>query len=465
MPSPRRILIRLALVLLGVFIAIVAVELALQTASWFHVRALRQRVAVSGAGKPLVAFVGDSNIYGLYVKDNETIDCALQTLAAKGGARGIATINKGYPGSASWAVLEQAKEALALHPVAIVARTGINNLWSLPTDTSFGPLANLRIVKLWRTLSYNWSWEKKQAITINSGEGGGELKSDARKINEQLAVVKAVKRDGTEELFELNRYARAREFAMIEDRYDSDLHKIAELCEAANVKCIFATYLASSRSGFSDIKVGILKFEGYHGARVADCSGIEAAVTNRIAVSAPADRPGIASIALATASGLILTKDSHPTPIGYQMEACVMLDVLKSAGIATDAPSTDLLTFIPNLKDVVPILRAGGTAAEPVFLYEGNAKDRVQVLFGRAGKCEHEHVPIPLDLFSWRPKSNLMESATITVADASGHARISFNTPSMITLQSATHAIAYVHRGGMGGAAQVVISEPLELKR
>lgn len=459
---------RILAIALGILLIFALLEAGLQVAALLQARASRERLRAAAAdGRPLVAFVGDSNIYGLYVDADQTIARNVERLSKAGGGRGVATVNLGYPGSPSWTVLEQARRALELKPVALVARAGINNYSSIPPDEGSGIFENLRIVKTARILLFNYRWDRLEQVQLNSGVGGEILDSEGRKVDENTAVLKAKLRDGGEELFELKRYKRSLEFAQIEPRLKKDLQQIVDLCDAAGTRCILAVYLAGAQPGFSDVRSLMLQFEGVRGARVADCARIPTQYAKKIASAPPASRPALASIAVASANGILLTKDSHPTAPGYAAEAAMVLQSLHLAGIATDSPDVEPLSQLPAVESQVPVLRQGrGTDGGLAFLYEGVAGDRVQVLFGvppvPGTELSYNHTAMPIDVQSWRQGGVMPETSVVTAADGSGRARLQFPADMAASLRGASRAVAYVHRGGKGGAAQILLSEPIE---
>lgn len=457
----RKWLRRLGAVFAGLLFILIALEVTLQIAAMLQLRSVRSRLQGSaGEGRPIVAFVGDSNIYGLYLEPNDTMPKWIERASRQNGKTGIATVNLGYPSQPTWDVLEQAKRALEYRPAALVVRAGINNFVSIPPEGGGGIAGRLRIVKLAKIVWFNLHWDKMESFELNSGVGGQVADADGRKMNENESIIKTKNRDGGEEFVEMRRYRRSLEYAQIEPRLRSDFTEIARLCEAAGAKCILATYLAGAKGGFADITKTMLTLEGVHGTRVADCSRIVSDYAESLK-----KLPGEGgSVAEAVANGTLLTLDDHPTAAGCAAEGSVIAKILKSAGISNDLPETDPLSVAPSPEKNTPKLAQGRGDGLP-FLYQGRAGDRVQVLFGVSGNCSYEHLPVPLQLTSWRRGAPMFETRSTAVADALGAVRIVYSGEQAAAAKEATHAIAVVRRGGKGGASQVLLSPPIEVRR
>ena len=148
-------------------------------------------------------------------------------------------------------------------------------------------------------------------------------------------------------------------FEKVAPRLRADYGRILDMCQAAGAKLVFATYLAGFEGTFGDIRAEMFAFGREHALPVADCTAVaieaitgaapEGASTNPAShkTNDPVDR--VARFAA------ILTRDRHPTPLGYEMEARVVAAALAEAGCGAAPPSEPPLS---------PILRRGAEAPE-----------------------------------------------------------------------------------------------------
>ena len=95
----RRILIRAGIVLAAFVIALALVEMGMRV--WARVEGMRMAEELTGNDplhRPIVVFCGDSNIYGVYVKPDETLPAVVERLCASRRAMGSAASILGFPG-------------------------------------------------------------------------------------------------------------------------------------------------------------------------------------------------------------------------------------------------------------------------------------------------------------------------------------------------------------------------------
>ena len=167
---------RLALVLGALFFCAVLLEGGLRVAAGFA--RLRSREAARGART--VVCLGDSNPYGVYVKEEETYPARLRgRLRASNADADV--VNLGVPGRNSREVREEVAADLARYaPAAVVILVGVNDLWgeAEPPPGALGRFfASLRLVRAARVLLAR---RKPPEGLLNPGEGGPEFRMEGR---------------------------------------------------------------------------------------------------------------------------------------------------------------------------------------------------------------------------------------------------------------------------------------------
>ena len=117
---------RLLVAFTAFLVALALLEVGLRVVGAIQLAAANRKLAGEDDGRPIVAFIGDSNIYGLYVANPETdtLPKQVEALSCSGGARGVRCVNLAIPAATTWNVVDQCSKALELHPVAVVARAG-----------------------------------------------------------------------------------------------------------------------------------------------------------------------------------------------------------------------------------------------------------------------------------------------------------------------------------------------------
>src|SRR5262245_14757943 len=141
---------RIALALLiGIAGAAVAAELALRAgAGVVSLLGLNERARVAADGRPVVLFAGDSNVYGLHVRDTETLAAQAEAVARECDPPGFTAFNRGRSGAPSWIAREEVESALErLKPEAVVVRVGVNDSVTIPPEAESW-MDGLRLAKL-----------------------------------------------------------------------------------------------------------------------------------------------------------------------------------------------------------------------------------------------------------------------------------------------------------------------------
>lgn len=134
---------RLALVSLGIVLAVLALEAVLQIGA--TVLALRgdAHAAFGGRGARRVLAVGDSNTYGLWLNNRaaEAYPAVFERLwnAADGAGR-IEVFNAGYPGTNSSRLRRDLPRMLeAFAPDVVIVQVGSNDFWTAPVPVEPPP--------------------------------------------------------------------------------------------------------------------------------------------------------------------------------------------------------------------------------------------------------------------------------------------------------------------------------------
>lgn len=123
---------RLALVVFGALLGLVCFEVALHISGWWIGRGSVARS--DHAGRVLLLAVGDSNTYGLYLREDEAYPRVLEELwAQRKSEPPLAVVNLGYPGMNSTLLADQFEQLLAeLAPRVVTCMIGINDFWTVP---------------------------------------------------------------------------------------------------------------------------------------------------------------------------------------------------------------------------------------------------------------------------------------------------------------------------------------------
>lgn len=450
---------------LGVFVASLAIaEVSLQIAAFFVSRSVQSRAHASGlpsGSRPLVAFCGDSNIYGLYLEhpETETLPKQIEHLSRNTGnqqsaAPTIRTINLGVPASPSWAVLRQVATALQFKPAAVVVRVGLNNAWQIPPGSAGSIWDHFRLVRLVRLVL---SRREEIAHSTHLGAGGAETDPIEFITGANTTEMRANGRDGIAEPFEIRRYNNERiPFESAVPRLREDLIQMVALCKARGVPILFATYLECDNATFARIRKLMLDLQRELDIPVADCGAwLQPAVLG----SPPTN---VRELQVARRSTL-LTRDYHPTAAGYRIEARVLAAELAKLHILPEAGIELPLAAMHREEISIPKLRraAGRQGIIEVFTKPG---DRVSILVGFAQPSVYRELSIPIDILTIKQQQNIRQPILAeAVADPGG--KVEFRLPPAVARGiPGARLLAWVERGGKFGAATAFISNSLALE-
>lgn len=147
----REAFVRLGLVCGGALVALALLEALLRLAS-LAAPALFTRVAATGdPGRFRIACVGDSHVYGAYVRASAAFPEQLDRILRRRGVA-VDVYNFGVPGQNSFQVRERLPRILErVRPQVVVVLVGHNNYWNLSEREGVGPAA-ATIAWTWRDL-------------------------------------------------------------------------------------------------------------------------------------------------------------------------------------------------------------------------------------------------------------------------------------------------------------------------
>jgi len=463
MISASRWLQRVAAIAFGLTVGIALDELILQSMAFFQAREVKAhtRETSDEVDRPLVLFVGDSNIYGVYVKREETLPMQVEELSRRQGERGIRVRNLAIPGSASWHVLRQIERGLTEKPAAVVMTCGINNLSQSPPGQGLGLLEELRVMKLARRTYYNLIFEASAPTYTPFSLGAGEVA--AKGLNLQTSEGTAVLmqgRDGTSEALIFHKSSGPSSEQESLRRYRADVKEMIRRTREAGTRLVFSTYFAGDLPGFQG-STQVLREESKEG-------GIP--IADNAAAFLQAMRLGSSSGRLEESPAWharfaqLMTADRHPSALGYQVEARVLAKTLSEIGLVSPKVLEDPMTPVASLEAVVPELRQIST--DPVRLeVHTQPLDRVTVLLGPAGGSDYLNLPLSID--RW-PATRILErelgGLLATLADDSGKAEITIPKALIDGIPNRPlYSQVVAQRGQAAFAAQVSISERIEL--
>lgn len=445
----------------GLVFVLLVVELGLRVAAFFAGRAARERFrSEDPEGRPVVAFVGDSTIYGVYVEADETLPKALERLSRRDGARGVTCVNLGVPGAASWNGVEQMQRALVLRPRAVVVRVGANNYRAAPPGEKLGAIERLRIVRVIRFALFNWRVREMQKArgvqTMQIGPRGEAVEVGvATGCASSANLIKP--RDGEAAAFEMT-FRSTAAFAEIAPRLEADLSEMARLARQAGAALLIATYLPGLDEPYAATRELALSLKDRLGIAVADTAVV---LPRAIQGNDPQPTTSWTSERLQAKRSLFLFRDWHPTALGYEIEARVVARTLHEIGVLPDVPLEDPLAAVVAVDVAVPAMRQ--VADAPVtFEIRTMPNDHVILLLGSpGGTSTWNGVGFPFD---WRRvlDEELVASMT-TEADATGKARIELPPAVRRRLEGTVRAAGLIERGGRGMAAQTLLTPVIEV--
>lgn len=415
---------------------------------------------VPGDTRPLIAFCGDSNVYGLYLdRPEDTISKQVETLIRdRSPGDAFRTLNLALPASASWTVLEQVKRALELRPRALVVRTGVNNLWQLPPDQGLGLFEQLKLVRIWRLWTANRRAPQTAAPTL--GPGGEALQGAAVTTGHNRSELRLKTREGTEMPFEIVSAGGSVSFARAAGRLRQDYEEMAQRASDASVPIVFATYLENAAADYDAIRKLMLSLEGRPGVQVADCAPVGAK-----AIAGDSAMPPPRTVAIARRS-LILTRDCHPTALGYALEARVVAEALSRAGVLEHYQSPPALEPMGRAEIDIPKIRHKKDARGTVEVFS-KPGDRVYLLAGIPGESYYRETSIPIDYKTLTKDAYRIQPpvAPVTELREAGRADLRIDEDKFRRLPGNALLMAMIERGGQYGAARILISNTIGVPR
>jgi hypothetical protein len=430
--------------------ALVALEAAFQILGAVAHAKINDRLRTTGgADRPIVAFCGDSNMFGAYLeKETQTMPAVVEELSRRGGSPGLRCYNFGVPGSPTWIVLNQVRRALELKPKIVVVRAGINNTWQLPPEKGLGILDQSKLFKLARIALFS---PKVSDGMQPEGEAGTlELRHSSR-LGAKL---------GEDETLHVRRSDGYLPFENLVDRMRSDYLEMLQLCEAAGAKLVFATYSASFGGTFASVRQEMLTFGLQHKIPVADCGSVIHGVLSDTTASAPFD---IYERRIARMSTL-LTRDRHPTALCYEIEARVVCAALANLGAVGKESVEPPLAPIQGIEMNPPLLRA--VEDKPgLFRLFGKPGDRPQLVLGVPGQSQIKEIAIPLDWQQFKQAAG--EPLYLPSAQSHREGWYEFQIPHGVLKKAPPKAAAIVvlERGGEFKAACIFLSNAVPLAR
>ncbi|MBL8692473.1 MAG: SGNH/GDSL hydrolase family protein [Planctomycetes bacterium] len=463
MTPASRWLQRVAAIALGLTVGIALDELILQSLAFFQAREVKAhtRETASGEDRPLVLFVGDSNIYGVYVRREETLPMLVEDLSRRQGERGVRVRNLAIPGSASWHVLRQIDRGLAEKPAAIVMTCGINNFSQSPPGQGLGILEELRVMKLARRTYYNFLLEASAPSHTPFSLGSGEVAAKGLNLHTSEGTAVLMQgRDGTSEALIFHKSSGPSTEQESLRRYRADVKEMIRRSREAGTRLVFSTYFAGELPGFQ-APTQVLREES------REC-GIP--IADNASAFLQAMRLGSASGRLEETPewharfAQLMTADRHPTALGYQVEARVLARTLSEIGLVSPKVLEDPMAPVASMKAIVPEVRQVST--DPIRIeVHAQPLDRVTVLIGPSGGSDYLNLPLAID--RW-PATRLLErelgGLLATLTDDSGKGEITI--PKALTdgiPNRPLYAQVVAQRGQAAFAAQVSISERVEL--
>jgi len=440
---------RLAAIVAGTLFAIAAAEIALRVAAAVNARSALEHVRHERSGdRPIVAFVGDSNIYGVYVEADETLPRAVEKVSRVDGARGIHAENRGVPGTPTWIAVRQIEDVLALRPVAVVATAGVNNYSTIPPGEGLGPFEKLRVVDLVRRSLFNLRVSRGAPQDVNLGTGGATIHGGTVVLASNSQAVQIPPRDGAVAAFESVGTLRPPSPDAFRTRLRADFLRMAAVARDGGTRLVLSTYLAGAQPYFSPITDVMRELQGKEGIEVADTA-------NAYAVAAKAWKADATAEEKVALDSVVLTRDGHPTPLGYRLEAIEVARALRAVGALDRDPSTSLGEVLRGVEATVPILRriAGEGLA---FEVSAKAGDRVILLLGTAGESFWRALPLPIQHIPGESPAPQAQTA-----DAQGLARFAVPSDVASKLGAGAFAVCIVERGEGWGSSSWLRSAPL----
>ena len=306
MARPSLLARRLALIPLGVVLALGALEAGLQIGALALQLSGQHLPATWLTGRRRILCVGDSNTYGLYLGNRaQAYPQQFARLWNAGGAPGIEVLNLGYPGTNSSRLRHDMPRMLeTFRPDVVIVMVGSNDYWTAPVAADEPADLPGRFVQFFTRHSrvYQLGYMLRRAL-------------DGRR----LEVIYPVKEHGGSA--GVARYGGA-EFAMgwsedhgqrdNEAELEADLRGLADLVRAFGAEPVFMTY-PSRMSNYGGASRAIRAAAADSATRLVDL----AAVFESVCPTEPCPN--------------WLYPDHHPTAAGYAVIAQTLVRELHGA--------------------------------------------------------------------------------------------------------------------------------------
>lgn len=456
-----RVLRRLLLIVSGFLLAIVLIECGLSVAASVSGQRMAEKMMSSDPqNRPIIAFCGDSNIYGVYVDNEATLPRAVERISRQDGLSGIRGINLGIPGQASWNVLDQIRRAVVAKPRAIIVTCGINNYSIRPLDAGLGPIENLKIVKMVRRSIFNYqiSKETSSSKVLMLGPGGAAIDGKHLILGNDHGAVVVKDREGNE-LLQERRPNRNTEDPEILVRFRKDLLEMILLAKEANTKILLATYFAGEESPFDKLTAVFREVSKMEGVGLADCASallpcIQKTLGKPLSAASPVE--------IQNYRGALLTADRHPTEIGYEIEARIIVDALRRMDILPKGVLADPSELLRGIKLPVPALR--WRREKPTeFIVETQPNASVILYLGQPGTSHSGKMLLPINCINSEKIYKKYSAGSFEGnAGVDGICRIEVQQEILDDLPRPVVATCVVTHGS-GGSGRSFLANPIEI--
>ncbi len=238
----REVVGRLSLLVLGLILAVLALEAGLQLGA-IYVRATRGRPMIGApTGQHRILSLGDSNTYGLYLPRKQAYPQQLGRLWNETHRdTPVEILNMGYPGNSSSQLVRHLPEMLAAaRPELVTVMIGVNDFWTepVPLDDGAVRLSSLlwRFSRVYR-LAYMLArigHASQVEVVVDSAQADGGARRTVRYGRMEVSEVRVASRSGPVKGWD-------RSLA-------SNLGTIVATARAADVQPILLTYPSSNQA-------------------------------------------------------------------------------------------------------------------------------------------------------------------------------------------------------------------------
>jgi hypothetical protein len=417
-------------VLLGVLLGALLVEASLRIAAAVaDLAGATARPAATADGRPVVLFVGDSHVFGLYVENNETLPARAAEVSARVSPPGFLSVNRGRPGATTWVALEEVVESIPIHrPVAVVVLVGINNRSSVVPESA-GWYESLRLVRLARS------------FLANLGEEELRKAQAPRRYRFELGHQP---RDGPPRRVEIEAATGWQDYPkLVQPRLRQDLVEIARQARRAGAKTFFLSYF-DDYFAFAEFNADLA-----WAARETSSEFVDMASLGKQALQV---RP----------RGDLLFFDHHTTPITYELEARELIGAMCRAGVLSGKLEVAPLEWLSRAAGQRrPSLRMapGETLA---FAVEWEPGRNGKIVLGAPGAMllyGWQELPIQDDSVSVLARRD--PGLSFTTGD-DGTARVEVPAEVRSVLPAQARAVAVMGIGDEGAKLRLFVSDPVD---